>query len=186
MTFNFLDIVFCIIILFIAIHGTVNGFVKEFFSKVALVLGVFVSVLFYAKLTPYINRYMNSDFVSQILSFILIFVLVYLLVRLIQHFVGSFFSGDILKGLDRALGFFFGIAEGLLLVCVVLIVFYAQPWFDISHLLTDSFFHSLLKNILAEPISIVQDFIAMIQGPDEVLAMIAEVSFEHKGGVPFV
>lgn len=148
---------------FIAIHGAVNGFVKEFFSKAALVLGVFVSVMFYAKLSPYINRYIGSDFVSQILSFILIFVLVYLLVRLIQHFVGSFFSGDILTGLDRALGFFFGAMEGLLLVCVVLVIFYAQPWFDIGPLVQKSFFHDLLKNVLAEPVTAVQDFIALAQ-----------------------
>lgn len=167
--------------LFIAIHGAVNGFVKEFFSKAALVLGVFVSVMFYVKLAPYLTRYIESDFVSQILSFILIFVLIYLLVRLIQHFVGSFFSSDILTGLDRALGFFFGIAEGLLLVCVVLVIFYAQPWFDIGSLVRNSFFHDLLKNLLAEPVTMVQDFIAMTQDLRESTSF-----FINDGGIFFV
>lgn len=163
MSFNFFDIIFIVIIFIIAMHGAAVGFIKEFFSKAALILGVFASVMFYGKLSPYLTRYIESDFVSQILAFILIFVLVYLLVSVIQRVMGSVFSGDILAGLDRALGFFFGIAEGLLLVCVVLVILYAQPWFDIGSLVSDSFFHDLLKNILAEPVNIVQDFIAIAQ-----------------------
>ncbi|MFI3256801.1 MAG: CvpA family protein [Spirochaetales bacterium] len=163
MTFNFLDIIFILIIFIIAIHGAVSGFVKEFFSKAAIVLGVFVAVMFYAKLSPYLNRYIESEFLSQILSFLLIFILIYLVVRLIQHFVGNFFSGDILTGLDRVLGFFFGAAEGLLIVCIVLIICYAQPWFNIGPLVDESFFHDLLQNILAEPVNMVQSFIAVGQ-----------------------
>ncbi len=161
MTFNFLDIIFIAIMFFLAIHGTIVGFVKEFFSKVSIVLGVFVSVMFYARLAPYLNKHIDSEFVSNIVSFLLIFVLVYLVVRLIQHFVGSFFEGEILAGLDRALGFFFGAAEGLLIVCIVLILFYAQPWFGLGPLVTDSFFHKMLHTILASPVGMVQEFIAL-------------------------
>lgn len=69
MMFNFLDIIFMAIILFIAIHGAVNGFINEFFGKAALVLGIFVSVMFFAKLAPPINRHVKSFFVSQISCF---------------------------------------------------------------------------------------------------------------------
>ncbi len=161
MTFNFLDIVFIAIMLLLAIHGTIAGFVKEFFSKAAIVLGVFISVMFYAKLSPYLNRHIESEFVSKIISFLLIFILVYLIVRLIQHFVGTFFEGEILNGLDRVLGFFFGAAEGFLVVCIVLIIFYAQPWFDLGPLVIDSFFHKTLNELLAAPVTIVQEYIAL-------------------------
>ena len=161
MVFNFLDVVFIALMLFIAIHGAVNGFIKEFFGKAAFVLGVLAAVMFYAALMPQINRHIESVFVSQILAFLLIFVAVYLIVRLIQHFVGTFFSGDILKGLDRALGFFFGAAEGLLLICVVLVVLYAQPWFKTGVLVDKSFFHTSLESFLSRPVRKVQDFIAV-------------------------
>lgn len=160
MTFNFLDIVFIVIILFIAIHGAVNGFIRELFGKAALILGILAAVMFYAKLMPYINRHIKSVFVSQILAFLLIFILVYLIIRLIQHFVGAFFSGDILRGLDRALGFFLGAAEGILLVSLVLVLLYAQPWFKVGPLVDKSFFHTVLEKFLAKPVSRVQDFIA--------------------------
>ncbi len=161
MTFNFLDIIFFAIILLLAIHGTIAGFIKEFFSKAAIVLGVFVSVMFFKNLSPYLNRHIESIFVSQIVSFLLLFILVYLIVRLIQHFVGNFFEGEILNGLDRVMGFFFGAAEGLLIVCIVLILFYAQPWFDLGPLVIESFFHKTFYELLAAPVNIVQDYIAM-------------------------
>lgn len=162
MTFNFLDVVFMALILVCAIQAAVNGFIKEFFGKAAFMLGIFVAVMLYAKLTPYINRYIKSTFVSQILAFLLIFILIYLIVRLVQQLVGSFFSGDILSGLDRALGFFFGVAEGLLLISVVLVILYAQPWFDIGPLVKGSFFHRMLEALLVKPVSRVQDLIACV------------------------
>ena len=154
MTFNFLDIIFIALILVCAIQAAVNGFIKEFFGKAAFVLGIFVAVMFYAKLMPYVNRYIKS-------------ALVYLIVRLVQQLVGSFFSGDILSGLDRALGFFFGVAEGLLLISVVLVVLYAQPWFGIGPLVKGSFFHKMLENLLVKPVSRVQDLIACIYAAGE-------------------
>ncbi len=162
MTFNFLDIVFIAIILLLAIHGAVAGFIKEFFSKAAIVLGVFFAVMFFGKLSPFLNKHIESDFISKILAFLLIFILVYLIVRLIQHFVGNFFSGEILGGLDRVLGFFFGAAEGLLVVCIILIIFYAQPWFDLGPLVLDSFFHKTFNKLLQAPVDIVQEYITFV------------------------
>ncbi len=162
MSLTFLDIIFLLIILFIAIHGVVNGFIKEFFSKVALVAGVFFAILFFAKLSPFINKHIESSFVASILSFLLIFVVVYLIIRIIQHFVGTFFQGEILGGLDRALGFFFGVAEGLLVVSLILIILYAQPWFDLQKVFEDSFFHGMLQKVLSTPTSYVKGFIAHV------------------------
>lgn len=153
MTFNLVDIIFIAIMLLIAIHASVAGFIKEFFSKVAIVVGVIMAVIFYNKLSPFLVEYIKNVFASQILSFILIFILSYLIVKLIQHFIGNLFDGEILKGLDRVLGFFFGALEGLLIVCIILIVFYVQPWFNTDAMLQDSFFHSVLHDFLAIPVS---------------------------------
>ncbi len=161
MTFNLVDIIFIAIILLIAIQASVSGFIKEFFSKVAIVVGVLMAVIFYNKLSPFLLEFIKNDFASQILSFILIFILAYLVVKLIQHFIGNLFSGEILKGLDRVLGFFFGAIEGLLIVCIILILFYAQPWFSTDAMLQDSFFHRALHEILATPVIAVQGFISL-------------------------
>ena len=161
MTFTLLDIIFIAIILLLAIHGSVTGFIKEFFSKVAIIVGILLAVIFYDQLSPYLLDYIKSDFVTKILSFLLIFILVYLIVKLIQHFVGNLFDGEILQGLDRVLGFFLGALEGLLIVCIILILFYAQPWFEIDSIFKGSFFHSALYELLATPVEVVQNFIAL-------------------------
>ena len=61
------------------------------------------------------------------------------------------FESDIMKGLDRALGFLFGLVEGVVIVCFVLTLLYAQPWFNVDNLLQDSFFHNFLGKFLAAP-----------------------------------
>jgi len=156
MTFTFLDVVFIILILFIAIHASISGFVKEFFGKAAVILGIFIAVIFYKRLSPYLNQHISSMFLSSLLAFLLIFIVVYLLIKIIQHFVDNLFENEILGGLDHSIGFFLGIAEGLLLVSVILIIIYAQPWFNVAPSLQGSFFNKILKGVLATPTTKVQ------------------------------
>ena len=42
---TFIDVVFILIILYCTIDATVKGFIHEFFSKTAFVLGIFLSSL---------------------------------------------------------------------------------------------------------------------------------------------
>jgi membrane protein required for colicin V production len=56
-----------------------------------------------------------------------------------------------MKGLDRGLGFLFGVVEGLVYVGLILVVLYAQPWFNVNGLLDKSFFHNLLGALLSAP-----------------------------------
>ncbi|AEE16580.1 CvpA family protein [Treponema brennaborense] len=157
MTFAFIDAVFAVIILACAINGTIKGFVAELFGKAAVILGLVVAVIFYGNLVPYVGKWISADFLAQVVSFVLIFIVTYLSVRIVQHFIGGFFQGDILSGLNRALGFFLGIAEGLIITAVVIILLYAQPWIDIDGLFRGSFFHELLKGFVTEPIRYVSE-----------------------------
>ena len=67
------------------------------------------------------------------------------------HFLKNCFESDIMKGLDRGLGFLFGVVEGLVYVGLILVVLYAQPWFNVNGLLDKSFFHNLLGALLSAP-----------------------------------
>lgn len=157
MTFAFVDVVFAVIILALAIAGTVKGFVAELFGKAAFVLGLVVAVLFYGRLYPYVLRWISVDFFAQAAAFVLLFVAAFLLVKIAQHVIGSFFQGEIMGGLNRALGFFLGVVEGLLVVAVILIALSAQPWFDTSGLLDGSFFSSVMSGIIAQPVQYVNE-----------------------------
>lgn len=152
MIFSRMDIVFIGIILLFAIIGCIRGFIKELFGKCALVLGIWVAVLFYKKLVPYMDKLIHKEFISIILSFLLIFIIVFLIVKIIQQAIGSAFDEDIFGGLDKSLGFVFGIIEGFAIVALALVMIAAQPWFDVQSLLNNSFFYRMLRRLIEVPI----------------------------------
>ncbi|MBE6345548.1 MAG: CvpA family protein [Spirochaetaceae bacterium] len=161
MNFTIIDVFFAIIIFALAIMGSIKGFIDELFGKLAFVLGLVVAVLFYGKLYPHVEKWISVVFFAQAISFILLFIATFLLVKIIQHSVGSFFNSEIMNGLNRALGFFLGAFEGLLIVAVILIILNSQPWFDITALLKNSFFADLLSGFIVQPVNFVNERITV-------------------------
>ncbi len=53
-----------------------------------------------------------------------------------------------MKGLDRSLGFFFGLVEGLVVIFVFVLVLTYQPWFDCSKIFEGSFIVKLLAPLI--------------------------------------
>lgn len=157
MTFTFIDIVFFIIIFAFAISGAVKGFVAELFGKAAVILGLIVAVIFYSRLYPFVLRWISVDFFAQAAAFILLFIVTYLVVKIFQYFIGSFFQSEIMSGLNRVLGFFLGAVEGLLIVAVILIIMYAQPWLDTEGIFNGSFFTQLLSGVIVVPVQYVTE-----------------------------
>lgn len=139
------DIVLLLVIFFFIIKVTLSGFVAEFFSKAAVVLGGISAVVFYHSLSTHIEPIIGPHAYPGLVSFLIIFLVVYLLVKIIQRIVGSAFQGDSMVNLDRSLGFFLGIAEGLLVVALIIIILNDQPWFNITNLTEGSFFYRIFR-----------------------------------------
>ncbi|MBQ6781720.1 MAG: CvpA family protein [Treponema sp.] len=158
MTLTFIDIVFTIIALVLAVIACAHGFIKELFSKLAVILGIVVSVSFFGKLSPYMEQVIHNKAVATVVAFLLLFIATYLLVKIVQQLVGAAFRGEILRGLDRTLGFVFGVVEGLVVISLILIVVNAQPWFPkIAPAVTDgSFYWKMLGGLLEQPIAYVR------------------------------
>ena len=148
MTYAPVDIIFLLIVLLFAISAFARGLVKEFFGKAALVCGIIFALLFSSHLFPYVQSGIKNELLSKLIAFLLIFVIVFLLVKIIQEIVAKFFSGDILKSLDRSLGLVFGIIEGLALVALILVILTTQPWFSTEGILGESAFYRFLLPIV--------------------------------------
>ena len=135
-----------------------HGFIKDLFSKLAVILGIVVAVSFFGKLAPFIEQVIHNKAVATVVAFLLLFIATYLLVKIVQQLVGAAFRGEILRGLDRTLGFVFGALEGIVVVSIVLILVNAQPWFPrMAESVTDgSFYWKVLGGILDQPISYVR------------------------------
>lgn len=151
MTLGLLDLVFSGLIFLVVIRVTLTGFVTEFFSKAAVIIGTTGAVLLYGRLSPYVVGVIGNDGFPDVIAFLLVFLVLYLAVKVVQQLAGTAMQGESLTNLDRALGFFLGIAEGILLVIVILMVMRKQVWVDTRFLVDDSLFARLLEPFTADP-----------------------------------
>ena len=156
MKFSPIDVFFLLLIIIPAIVCASKGFAKELLGKGAFILGIWIALIFYKKLVPYVEKGIHLHFLSVAIAFMLIFLVVFIIVMVIRQIVGAIFDGEIFKGLDRTLGFFLGLIEGIALVAIILIVISSQPWFNMDKLLGDSFFYKMLRWIVVSPVDTFQ------------------------------
>lgn len=152
MTIAPFDIVLLLLVVFMAVRVTLSGFIAEFFSKAAVIVGVIAGILFYGNLARVLKPYTGEQTFTGVAAFLLIFVAVYLLFKIMQQVIGTAFESESMSNLDRALGVFLGIAEGLLLVMGILVILRLQPWFDAGSLLANSIFARLFDPVLAHTV----------------------------------
>lgn len=145
MTFVALDIVLLLIVIVCIVQATIAGFIQEFFSKAAVLLSTILAILFYRRGALLVRQYLGDGFFPEAVSFLVIFLAVYLVVKILQNIAGNLFESESLSNLDRALGFFLGIAEGALAVVVILTALRIQPWFDVTPILEGSLFVRVLE-----------------------------------------
>lgn len=162
MTFSLVDIFFIILIFLCAVICCAKGFIKVVFGQSALVLGIWVAVLFYKKIFPYMDKLIHHQYLSIILSFILLFLIVYLFVMIIRQCIGNVFEGEIFGGLDKTLGLIFGLIEGLAIVAVIFVVLAVQPWFDLSSIMNNSFFYRIIRRSIAVPVNTISNIVALL------------------------
>ena len=151
MGFAAIDIVFLVLIVVLAIRGAIRGFVTEIGSVAALVVGLGGAILFYKPLAALIGRLFGISMWNPLIAFLILFLILYLVIKLLEHLLHAMFDKLNLERLDRAIGFFLGLAEGLLAVCVLLFLLNWQPLFDARKLLEHSLFARVLSPILPSP-----------------------------------
>lgn len=163
MTPNALDAILLAILAIVVVKTTLSGFIAEFFSKAAVIVGAAGAVLLYRRLVPVFVSLAGDVVFPEIIAFLSIFLVLYIAVKLVQNFAGNVFQGDSLANLDRALGFFLGLVEGMIIVAVILIAMRAQPWLDFSRVTEDSVFVRLLGPFLSAPRDLLHGIIPVKQ-----------------------
>lgn len=140
-----IDLIFALVVLFCALSCFYKGFVDSLFNKTAPIAAMWAAVLGWKKVAFLLNDKITIPVLNCIASFLIVFIVVFIIVKIIQTILGNIFDGKILGSLDRTLGFMFGVAEGLVIVLVALIILTLQPWFNILPLLEGSIFYSFFK-----------------------------------------
>ena len=130
------------------VYSLLLYFINAIFNKLCWILGLIAAFLFYKMLSVPMMDFVKNQIASDVLSFLVIFIAVFLFVKIIQTILSKVFDGEIMKGLDRSLGFFFGIVEGITILFFITFILLNQPWFDCSKLFEGSLFIKILGPLL--------------------------------------
>ena len=136
-----LDIILFILLVLLTLRASLRGFVKEFFSLGAPVLGILAAIFSYKYGAAFIRaNYIRDEAwgLPEVLAFAIIFILAFIACKIVQKILDDVIKGLNLTGLDKLLGGVIGLAEGFIVISVVLIIIYIQPVFDSMGLLLGS------------------------------------------------
>jgi membrane protein required for colicin V production len=158
---NALDWVFIVILALLGIRCMIKGFIAEVLSVAAILLGLLAAIFLYkaaGRLFVGWGIAAKPEIVPAILGFAAVFLLTFLLIKLIAHLLREGIEAAELGGVDRALGLVLGLAEGLVLVSLVLIAMsLLEPTLKsiagYSKLLDGSFFAKLILPIIGPEVA---------------------------------
>ena len=152
----YFDLFIIIITFILTLRGFLRGFVKEFFALGAFIFGILAGIFFHKPCAEYIrNNFIgNVDIFPEILAFIILFIIVYVICMIVQKILNDVIMGMNLSGIDKFLGGFMGLAEGLIVICIILFIIVVQPVFDASELLYGSVFARIILPLIINNASI--------------------------------
>ncbi len=118
-----------------------RGFVKEAVSLVSWIAALWVAMLFFHDLSRWLMRWIDTPSIRDVLGFAMLFVVTVLIGGLFGYLAGQLVSKTGLSATDRTLGMVFGIARGIVIVAVLVMLsglttLPQDPWWQESLLLT--------------------------------------------------
>ena len=146
MNVNALDIIFILLITIFIIRCYLKGFLSEFLTMSALVLGILASLFFYKNGGEYLRSqfWPGVEVIPEVVAFLALFLIVFITVKILEIMLKGIIERVQLSGADRFLGIFFGLAEGIAVVSFILFILRIQPLFDPASILSESLFARLL------------------------------------------
>jgi membrane protein required for colicin V production len=141
-----IDIVFLVFIAISALRCALRGIVSELMSMAALVLGLLAAIFTFRKTAELIRGRFVPDVkaLPEIISFVAVFLIVFAVIKICETILKDIIERIQLGGADRFFGFFLGVAEGLVVVCLLLFLISIQPFFNPAVILEGSLLADLL------------------------------------------
>jgi membrane protein required for colicin V production len=119
---NATDYVVIAAIVLSAVVGAARGFLREAIAVGAWLIGLLIAWHFSDLLAPHLGGLMSDSAVRPWAARIIIVVLVLLFGAALGAVLGHFVRLSIFSGMDRLLGFFFGMVRGFVLLGVFVIL----------------------------------------------------------------
>src|SRR4051794_34185933 len=125
---NPLDIGVIAVIVLSAIFAFARGFVREALSIVAWVGAAAITVYGFVPVLGLVDPLVKNPLLSQLIAGFGLFVGALIVLTIATSFVARMVRASALSPIDRTLGFVFGLARGVLIVCLAyLLLDFVQP-----------------------------------------------------------
>jgi membrane protein required for colicin V production len=148
-----LDIIFIIITAAIVIRCAMRGFIEEFLSMAAIIVGIAGAVFLSGPIGAVIEKHFGLAMWSQIIAFLGCFVVIYIIIKILENVIQNIFDKLNLEKLDKALGFILGLLEAFLVIAVLVFLlswFTLLPFLEIDKLLQESFIARFIQPLLVK------------------------------------
>ncbi len=134
------DIVIPGIIAVSALFSLLRGFVREALALLGWLAAFWVALTFAKEFADLLLTGISAPSVRVVVSFTILFVVTLVITALINRLAGSLVSKTGLSGTDRMIGMIFGIARGVVLVSVLVLLagmttMPQDPWWQQSALI---------------------------------------------------
>ncbi len=150
---NVLDYIFLGIIGVLGLRCLFKGIIGEVLSAAALVGGLLAGLVFHRPVAAWLAGKFELGGFAVIAAFLLSFAVVFIIIKIIERALSSVLENLQLEALDRILGLLFGLVEGVILSCLILLILNYQPLFDLSALLEGSAFARIFIPLLAQHVA---------------------------------
>jgi membrane protein required for colicin V production len=153
---NALDWVLLGLVALNAVRVAFRGLIAEVMAFAALVVGILAAILFYRPGAALLTAQFGLAFYPQPVAFLAILIIAFLVVKLIEAILKGALEAVKLQGIDKVLGFVLGLAEGVLLSCLILLLLrqvgtvdYLKKYLDVKPILDGSVVAKYLLPLIA-------------------------------------
>jgi len=149
--FSVIDLVFVGLIGLFMIRCYLKGFITEILSMAAVVLGLLAALFFHKSGAEYLKNQFWHDtniVLLKIAAFAILFIFVFAVIKIVEKMLVNIIDAVSLTKADSYLGIIFGLAEGLVVVSLILFLLKIQPLFDSTEMLNDSIFARFLLPLI--------------------------------------
>jgi len=136
------DYIIIVIISISTVISLLRGFVRESLALAGWILAVWVSFAYMHPMAIVIQPYLNlPPSILALVAFVLLFIMTLIIGALVTNIVGQLVDKTGLSGTDRAIGMLFGIARGIIIVGIIVLLagftlVPQDPWWKESALIS--------------------------------------------------
>lgn len=125
---NGLDIAILVVLAGFLIKGLLRGLLKEVCSLAGLFVGAFLAFRFHGPLAEELMRRVDLPTqIAVVITFMTLFLATMIFFLVLGFLLSRFVKLLFLGGFNRVVGGFFGLAQGVLLLAVVLFALWLRP-----------------------------------------------------------